>query len=118
MEKEKEREVVEKEEEVKEEEDITTTMQSSTAMQHSCTRAKGNFFSFPMNKEEDNKKSSMKRKRWRRMRRKRGRKEAEAERDEIRTGMQSSIAMEQSCSCGPRQLFLYTELGGEGRRRR
>ena len=44
MEKEKEREVVEKEEEVKEEEEITTTMQSSTAIQHSCTRAKGNFF--------------------------------------------------------------------------
>ena len=44
MDKEKEREVVEKEEEVKEEEEITTTMQSSTAMQHSCTRAKGNFF--------------------------------------------------------------------------
>ena len=39
--------------------------------------------------------------------------EAEAERDEIRTTMQSSIAMEQSCSCGPRQSFLYTELGGE-----
>ena len=44
--------------------------------------------------------------------------EAEAERDEIRTRMQSSIGMEQSCSCGPRQSFLYTELGGEGRRRR
>ena len=44
--------------------------------------------------------------------------EAEAERDEIRTRMQSSIAVEQSCSCEPRQLFLYTELGGEGRRRR
>ena len=44
--------------------------------------------------------------------------EVEAERDEIRTRMQSSIAVEQSCSCEPRQLFLYTELGGEGRRRR
>ena len=44
--------------------------------------------------------------------------EAEAERDEIRTRMQSSIAMEQSCSCGPRQLLLYTKLRGEGRRRR
>ena len=44
-------------------------------------------------------------------------KEAEVERDESRTRMQSSIAMEQSCFCGPRQLFLYTELGGEGRRR-
>ena len=44
------------------------------------------------------------------------REEEEAERDEIRTTMQSSIAMQQSCSCGPRQLFLYTEQGGGGRR--
>ena len=39
--------------------------------------------------------------------------EAEVERDKSRTRMQSSIAMEQSCFCGTRQLFLYTELGGE-----
>ena len=42
--------------------------------------------------------------------------EGEAEEEEIRATMQSSVATQQSCSRGPRQLFLYTELGGGGRR--
>ena len=38
-------------------------------------------------------------------------KEEEVEEDKIRTTMQSSVVMQQSFSCGPGQLFLYTELG-------
>ena len=34
--------------------------------------------------------------------------------DEIRTAMQSSIARQQSCTRGPRQLFLSSKQGGEG----
>ena len=37
----------------------------------------------------------------------------EEEEDEIRTIMQSSIAMQQSCSRGLRQLFLSGEGGGK-----
>ena len=36
------------------------------------------------------------------------------EEDEIRTIMQSSIAMQQSCTCGLRQMFLSGE-GGRGK---
>ena len=65
-------------------------MQSSTALQQSCTFAEGNCF-FPVNKEE------------------------KAE-EEITTPMQSSPAMQQSCTRGPRQLFPSSEQGrgGEG----
>ena len=62
-------------------------MQSSTAMQQSCTFAEGNCF-FPVNKEE------------------------KAE-EEITTAMQSFPAMQQSCTSGPRQSFLSSERGGE-----
>ena len=43
--------------------------------------------------------------------------EEETEEDEIGTTMQSSVAMQQSCSRGPGQLFPYSELGGGGRGR-
>ena len=46
---------------------------------------------------------------------KREEEEEEMEEDEIGTTMQSSVAMQQSCSHGPGQLFLYSELGGGGR---
>ena len=39
----------------------------------------------------------------------------EEEEEEITTTMQSSSAMQQSCTHGPRQLFLSSEQGGEGR---
>ena len=32
----------------------------------------------------------------------------------MRTAIQSCVAMRQSCTCGPRQLFLSSERGGEG----
>ena len=38
-------------------------------------------------------------------------KEEEVEEDKIRTTMQSSVVMQQSCSRRPGRLFLYTELG-------
>ena len=44
----------EEEEEEEVEEEITTIMQSSTAMQQSCTHAQSNCF-FPVNKEEEDK---------------------------------------------------------------
>ena len=41
--------------------------------------------------------------------------ENEEEEEEITTTMQSSSAMQRSCTHGPRQLFLSSEQGREGR---
>ena len=92
---------------MKEEKEITTTMQSSTAMQQSCTFAEGNCF-FPVNKEEKEKKEEVEEEE-----KEEDNKEAE---EEITTAMQSSPAVEQSCTRGPRQLFPSSEQGrgGEG----
>ena len=40
--------------------------------------------------------------------------EEEKKEEEIRTTMQSSVAMPQSCTHGPRQLFLSSKRGGGG----
>ena len=70
--------------------DIRTTMQSSVAMQQSCTRRPRQLF---LSSEQGT---------WRRGRRWR-----------IRTTIQSSVAMQQSCTRWPRPLFLFSKQGVE-----
>ena len=67
-------------------------MQSSTAMQRSCILVANE----EKVEEEDNK---------------------QEEEDKIRTRMQSSVAMQESCTRGPRELFLSMQCT-RGRRRR
>ena len=66
-------------------------MQSSAAIQLSCIlMAKEIISCFPMNKAEEKEKNA----------------EEEEVEEEITTTMQSSVAMQQSCTCWPRQ-FLF-----------
>ena len=69
---------------------------------------------FPVNKDEEDKKVEEEEEVQEEENKdeKERKEEGEAEEVEIRATMQSSVATQQSCSRGPRQLFLYTELGG------
>ena len=71
-------------------------MQSSTAMQQSSTGGQGNCF-FSVNEEKQEEKGE-------KVEQEEGNKQKEE--DKIRTTMQSSVAMQESCTCGPRELFL------------
>ena len=95
-----EEEVVEEEEEV----EIRTTMQVSVAMQQSFTHGQGNFF-FPVNKVEEKGRRRRRRRREGGVGEGGGEGEEEEEEVEIRPTMQSSVAMQQSCTCWSRQLF-------------
>ena len=71
-------------------------MQSSTAMQQSSYGGQGNCF-FSLNEEKQEEKGE-------KVEQEEGNKQEEE--DKIRTTMQSSVAMQESCTCGPRELFL------------
>ena len=65
-------------------------MQSSAAIQLSCILSKEIVSCFPMNKAEEKEKNA----------------EEEEVEEKFTTTMQSSVAMQQSCTCRPRQ-FLF-----------
>ena len=76
-------------------------MQSSAAMPQSSTGGQGNCF-FSVNEEKQEEKEE-------KVEEEEGNKQEgnkQEEEDKIRTTMQSSVAMQESCTCGPRELFL------------
>ena len=82
-------------------------MQSSTAMQQSCTGGQGNCF-LSMNKEEKQEENEEK------VEEEENKQEEE---DKIRTTMQSSVAMQESCTHGPREIVSF-QCTRRGRRKR
>ena len=79
----------------------------SAAMQQSCTGGQGNCF-FSVNKEEDKQEENEEKVDEEENKQEEG--------DKIRTTMQSSAAVQQSCTCGEGNCsFLSRERGGGGR---
>ena len=80
-------------------------------MQQSCTHAQGNCF-FPVNKDEEEIKEEKEE-----VEEEENKEEEEEDKDDkFTTAMQFSTAMQQSCTRGPRQLFLFSEQGVRVRR--
>ena len=80
--------------------EIKSTMQSSEAMQQSCNGGQGNCL-FPVNKEEEEEEEENEEKKMEEENKQ------QEEEDKIRTTMPSSLAVQQSCTLGPRQCFSF-----------
>ena len=75
-------------------------MQSYTAIEYSYTRGPRKVF--PVNEEQEKEEEE-----------KAEDENKQHKENKIRTTMWSSVAMQQSCTGGPRQCFLSSERGGE-----